>query len=64
MASRLRVLALATLLTTGIAALAQIPTSAAAIAAEQDHQNMMDQLGIKTLRPGPSGDGPEPRELR
>lgn len=24
--------------------------------AEQDHQNMMDQLGIKVLRPGPSGD--------
>ncbi|MBD1362451.1 acetylxylan esterase [Mucilaginibacter sp. ZT4R22] len=23
--------------------------------AEQDHQNMMKQLGIKTLRPGPSG---------
>ncbi len=23
--------------------------------AEQDHQNMMDQLGIRTLRPGPSG---------
>src|SRR5215469_2838542 len=23
--------------------------------AEQDHQNMMDQLGIKVLRPGPSG---------
>ncbi len=23
--------------------------------AEQDHQNMMDQLGIKKLRPGPSG---------
>jgi hypothetical protein len=22
---------------------------------EQDHQNMMDQLGIKSLRPGPSG---------
>src|SRR5437879_5035834 len=22
---------------------------------EQDHQNMMDQLGIKALRPGPSG---------
>ena len=22
---------------------------------EQDHQNMKDQLGIKTLRPGPSG---------
>ncbi len=24
--------------------------------AEQDHQNMMDQLGIQELRPGPSGD--------
>src|SRR5437764_1910769 len=23
--------------------------------AEEDHQNMMDQLGIKALRPGPSG---------
>src|SRR5258708_18682623 len=23
--------------------------------AQQDHQDMMDQLGIKTLRPGPSG---------
>lgn len=28
--------------------------------AEQDHQNMMDQLGIKTLRPGPSGDEKAP----
>ena len=24
--------------------------------ADQDHQNMMDQLGIKAVRPGPSGD--------
>jgi len=24
--------------------------------AAEDHQNMMDQLGIKALRPGPSGD--------
>lgn len=24
--------------------------------AQEDHQNMMDQLGIKALRPGPSGD--------
>ena len=24
--------------------------------AEQDHANMMKQLGIKSLRPGPSGD--------
>jgi hypothetical protein len=28
--------------------------------AEQDRQNMMDQLGIKTLRPGPSGDETKP----
>jgi hypothetical protein len=28
--------------------------------ADQDHQNMMDQLGIKTLRPGPSGNEKAP----
>lgn len=28
--------------------------------AEQDHQNMMGQLGIKSLRPGPSGDETAP----
>jgi hypothetical protein len=28
--------------------------------ADQDHQNMMDQLGIRTLRPGPSGDEKAP----
>jgi penicillin amidase len=28
---------------------------AVAWTAEQDHQNMLDQLGIKALRPGPSG---------
>lgn len=28
--------------------------------AEQDHQNMMDQLGIRSLRPGPSGDDKAP----
>ncbi len=28
--------------------------------AEQDHQNMMDQLGITQLRPGPSGDESAP----
>ncbi len=27
---------------------------------EQDHQNMMQQLGIKALRPGPSGDETAP----
>jgi hypothetical protein len=30
------------------------------LTAEQDHQNMMDQLGIKALRPGPSGDESAP----
>ncbi len=34
--------------------------SAAANPAEQDHQNMMDQLGIKVLRPGPSGNEKAP----
>ncbi|MGB8492658.1 MAG: acetylxylan esterase [Bacteroidales bacterium] len=28
--------------------------------AEQDHQNMMDQMGIRTLRPGPSGNESAP----
>src|SRR5271169_1651875 len=28
--------------------------------AEEDHQNMMKQLGIKALRPGPSGDDKAP----
>lgn len=27
---------------------------------DQDHQNMMDQLGIKSVRPGPSGDESAP----
>jgi hypothetical protein len=36
-------------------AFAQTNTSA-----EQDHQNMMDQLGIKALRPGPSGNEKAP----
>src|SRR5579864_5794598 len=31
------------------------PAQPTAWTAAQDHQNMMDQLGIKALRPGPSG---------
>jgi hypothetical protein len=31
-----------------------------AYTADQDHKNMMDQLGIKALRPGPSGDEKAP----
>ena len=30
------------------------------LTAAQDHQNMMEQLGIKHLRPGPSGDEKAP----
>src|SRR5882672_7194769 len=29
-------------------------------AVREDHKNMMDQLGIKALRPGPSGDETKP----
>jgi hypothetical protein len=47
------------------AALPQSSASAAApppvtFTADQDHQNMMDQLGIKALRPGPSGNEKAP----
>ena len=50
----------------GGAALAQSSASETALpppvtfTADQDHQNMMDQLGIKALRPGPSGDEKAP----
>src|SRR5579872_560661 len=30
------------------------------LTAAQDHQNLMDQLGIKALRPGPSGKETDP----
>ena len=36
------------------------PGTPAAVTAEQDHQNMMDQLGIKQLRPGRSGKDTDP----
>src|SRR5215469_7510914 len=44
------------------AAVAQSNTAPAPVTftAEQDHQNMMDQLGIKALRPGPSGNEKAP----
>jgi hypothetical protein len=44
---------------TGSLATAQTPVSTP-LTSEQDHQNMMDQLGIKALRPGPSGDEKAP----
>jgi hypothetical protein len=37
------------------AAPAQSTAPPVTFTADQDHQNMMDQLGIKALRPGPSG---------
>src|SRR5271157_4184326 len=51
---------------TGQAATAAAPSSATGLpesmswTAAQDHQNMMDQLGIKALRPGPSGNESAP----
>jgi hypothetical protein len=45
---------LALVLLFAIACCAQQPAPVTSTA-EQDHQNMMDQLGIKALRPGPSG---------
>jgi hypothetical protein len=52
-----RLLSLSLLASLAIAASAQ--TSApppVTFTADQDHQNMMDQLGVKALRPGPAGD--------
>ena len=42
---------------TPIPAIGQTPPAPAPVSltADQDHRNMMDQLGIKALRPGPSG---------
>jgi len=41
-------------------AVAQTAPPPVTFTADQDHQNMMDQLGIKALRPGPSGDEKAP----
>ncbi|MDB5703350.1 MAG: acetylxylan esterase [Sphingomonas bacterium] len=52
-------------LLTGVAASVATPavsqsSGPSGFTAEQDHQNMMDQLGIRTLRPGPSGNNQAP----
>jgi hypothetical protein len=39
---------------------AQTAPTPVTFTAQQDHQNMMDQLGIKRLRPGPSGNEKAP----
>ncbi len=38
----------------------RLPPPAVNWTEDQDHQNMMDQLGIKALRPGPSGNERDP----
>jgi hypothetical protein len=50
-------LSVVAVLSAGATALAQTQSAPPPVTftAEQDHQNMMDQLGIKALRPGPSG---------
>lgn len=53
------VLALAGLILAGAAG-AATPAAPVTFTTEQDHQNMMDQLGIRNLRPGPSGDEKAP----
>lgn len=49
-------------LTVCVGAAAQAPAAPPPVTftQDQDHQNMMDQLGIKALRPGPSGDEKAP----
>ncbi len=59
-------MAAALVLTANLAAQESAPTSTTNLpqpmnwTAEQDHQNMMDQLGILALRPGPSGNESAP----
>ena len=38
----------------------QNPSGVSDFTTDQDHQNMMQQLGIKALRPGPSGNEKAP----
>src|SRR5579863_750998 len=52
--------AAALVFTASSALLAQAPCSPVTFTADQDHQNMMDQLGIQTLRPGWSGNEKAP----
>src|SRR5579872_7166258 len=43
-----------------VPALGQIVPAAGPWTAEQDHQDMMDQLGIRSLRPGPGSNASDP----
>jgi lysophospholipase L1-like esterase len=54
-------LTLAAMMSVGVPlAHAQPPTAEQTVLTNADHRNMMDQLGIKVLRPGPSGDEKAP----
>ncbi len=55
----MKYLLLAVCMLPGISVLAQIPIPIN-FTGEQDHKNMMDQLGISKLRPGPSGNESAP----
>ncbi len=57
-----RFLAISLSLTCAFASPAGMSAQAAegAVTADRDHRNMMDQLGIQALRPGPSGDEKAP----
>src|SRR4051794_3365044 len=44
----------------GVALMGQQPPEPKNWTAAEDRQNMMDQLGIKSLRPGPSGNESAP----
>ncbi len=46
--------------TPGFAVVQTTPLPPVTFTSDQDHQNMMDQLGVKALRPGPSGDEKAP----
>ena len=59
-ATRLLILLTILLLLTAQSFYAQNNNKSGAFTAEQDHQNMMNQLGIKSLRPGPSGNESDP----
>ncbi len=45
----------------GVAAASAQSAVAPALTADQDHQKMMDRLGIKSLRPGPDGNEKAPK---
>ena len=59
---RSRILSVAALsaLCNGVVAIGQQLPEPKAWTPAEDHQNMMDQLGIKSLRPGPSGNESAP----